>query len=358
MLFIAPNDGPTLNAEQAATLDDEFFTARPLNYFSSRIKSLLEASERRRPSAATGHFLDALQLSPEQNPLEPTDSDRTLQVAVDALSARHHIAEALVRLLHALTEPSDEAQPRSVWAALADGPTGLHAVVTQVSARFDVAPETFAELFLPREPKDDGTRLAFDVAVSWVRRAMHLVTSNDLTVNAGYNKVKHGLAVRVRDDVRVEFLPVSDVKIGENGAVLLSSFDGSVPIIDKPEIAYLVRPFAVPKQGLEVDSLLLDAPVILAETWMMTVVYGALFHNAAERHFDGRDEEIAPYPNLPTGPTSAQLLDGRVQGFREVITSPPDVATTPRDSGIFHGSAFTPMNIDYGSSRTATILEG
>lgn len=358
MLFISSSDGPVLNDDQIRELDDEFFTARPVGYFTSRILSLLHDFDHTETNPHAAEFLSVLGLRNAENPLAPTKSDRTLQAAIDALSARHHIAEAVVRLLHALTELRTENDPRSTWAALADGPTRLHTVVTQVKARLEAKPGLFSELlFKPPVPDNEGTRLAFDVAVSWVYRAIHLVTSNELTTNAGYNKVKHGLAVRIRDDRRVDIVPGSAMQLDGNGDVRLSSFDASIPIVDKPEIAYLVRPYATPRQGLEVDSLLLDVPVILAETWMMTTVYGAVFHNAAAAHFTGRDEDIEPYPTLPTYPKAADLLDGRIQGFREVITSPPDPSTPPRQSGLFQGNTFQHMDIDLASRRTTTIVE-
>lgn len=358
MLFISTNDGPALNDDQVRELDDEFFTARPLGYFASRIQGLLGDIDAAGTTPHATEFLSVLGLSADATPFAPTESDRKLQVAIDALSARHHIAEALVRLLHALTQPGAENAARSTWAALADGPTGLHTVVTQVKERLEATAELFTTLLIKPPVVDNSeTRLAFDVAVKWLYRAMHLVTSNELTINAGYNKVKHGLAVRIRDDRRVEFLPTSALQFDDNGDVRLSSFNASIPIVDKPEIAYLVRPYATPRQGLEVDSLLLDVPVILAETWMMTTVYGAVFHNAAAAHFAGRDEEIEPYPTLPTHPTVADLLDGRIQGFREVITTPPDPSTTPRQSGLFQGNTFQHMEIDIASRRSATVVD-
>jgi hypothetical protein len=358
MLFIPPSDGPNLTAAQAEALDDEFFTSRPLSYFSARIAALLDERPHPENGKSRSAFFAALGLPVDAPLLTPTESDRHLQVAIDSMSARHHVAEALVRLLHALTDPISSTDGTSVWSLIADGPNGLHAVVSTVSDRFSADPNLFSPLFLAQGLPASEAKLAFEVALEWVRRAIHLVTSNELTVNAAHNKVKHGLAVRIRDDRRVEFVQFDPAKLSTEGTIPLSSIAGGVPIVDKPEVAYLARPYARPPQGLEVTSLILDAPVILAETWMMAVVYAALFHVAAAKHFGDREGDIAPYPTLHTGPTPDQILAGRVQGSREVLTTPPDTATIPRRSGLFHDGQFQPMEIDFSSEFSATIIDG
>ena len=129
-----------MTAGQAKILTDEFFTAKPLSYFSARIASLLEAHEAGSTTSTDVYkpLWAGLGIS-EPDLLEFTDSDRQLQVAVDSLATRHHAAEALVRLLHALASPRSEQDGKSTWARIADGPNTLHVVTSQICQR--TAPE-------------------------------------------------------------------------------------------------------------------------------------------------------------------------------------------------------------------------
>lgn len=60
-------------------------------------------------------------------------------------------------------------------------------------------------------PSDNEATSALNVMGSWLHRAMTLLVRNDINLNAGYNKVKHGLAVRPRDDVVIAFTTVPPI---------------------------------------------------------------------------------------------------------------------------------------------------
>jgi hypothetical protein len=192
-----------------------------------------------------------------------------------------------------------------------------------------------------------------------VLRSMTLLTDNELTINAVHNKVKHGMAVRTRDDTRIELL----VGAGpDDGKIPVSAFGPgrSIPIIDRPMVTYLARPHPPQKQGLEITSLRIDAPVVIAESWMIAWVYASVFHVAAARHFGERGGEFAPYPPLRSAPTPQQLLDNSgaaALGYRGAVTTARDQTLEPRPSGVFFPGFFQAMTIDFDNATTAVVVE-
>ena len=96
----------------------------------------------------------------------------------------------------------------------------------------------------------------------------------------------------------------------------------------------------------------------LAEASMMVTTLGAMFHLAAERHFDGRAAGIPPYPSLPTGPTPDQLLAGTVIGLRQAITNPPDGRPTDRPTGLATHEGFRELIIDFANATTGIVVDG
>ena len=114
-----------------------------------------------------------------------------------------------------------------------------------------------------------------------MNHACALLTDNELSVNAAHNKVKHGLAVSARGDVRIELLTTPPNDLGE---IPVSAFGegNSVPIFDRPMLTYLSRPHGTPKQGLEAISLRVEVLVVLAETWMIANVYSAMSSSRPE----------------------------------------------------------------------------
>lgn len=359
MLPITP-EGPNVTAGQAKTLDDEFFTAKPLAYFSARIASLLEAHAAGSTTSTDPYqpMWAALGIS-QPGLLEFTDSDRQLQVAVDSMATRHHAAEALVRLIHALASPASARSGTSIWARIADGPNTLHAVTEELAQKLEQDTGLFARLFVPPGATvSTDLERAFDVAWKWFLHGIHLLTSNELTVNAAHNKLKHGLAVRARDDVRIELMVGTSPDA--DGNLPLSAFrnGNSIPIFDRPMVTYLARPYGRPPLGLEVSSLRIEVPLVLSETWMIAQTYAAIFHVAARLHFGDEAADIAPYPTLPTGPTPKALLGNTPLGYRGIVTFPPDTATPRREAGLFFPGAFIPMTIDFDNVTQATIVDG
>lgn len=357
-LQITP-EGPDLSAAQARQLDDEFFQANPRGYFSARIGSLMELLERDGDVNLENPW-PGLRMSPEAS-IAYTKSDQSLQLAADAFAVRHHAAEALVRLLHALIVPSSRSDAPSTWALITDGPTTLHVACAEL---MDVLNAKGNESLLASRLFPNGTKVtdevqrAFGTAVAWLNHATHLLTSDGLEVNAANNKMKHGLAVRMRNDVRIELMV--GLQPRGDGTVPLSAFGvgKSIPIFDRPMLTYLSRPHPAKKNGLETSSLRVDVPLVLAEAWMISLYYGAFFHVAAAAHFTAGEERptIAPYPTMPLSPTPDELLGNVPLGYRGVVTTPPG-GGVPRESGLFFHGMFQQMTIDIEGKTSAVIVD-
>lgn len=355
-------DSIHLSEGRAEALDDEFFLSHPAAYFASRISSLLtaERSVAVPTPADEPEFFDALGLTKTDQLLVFEEQDRRLQVAVEALSLRHQAAEALLRFMYAVTAAKpNEGDAPSTWLAIADSPNALIDVVQKTVAALGADEELFLRcLFTPGTRVDENVAAAAETAVAWVNHASSLLTGDELSVNAAHNKVKHGLAVRARGDVRIELITTPPDELGQ---IPVSAFgEGkSVPIFDRPMLTYLSRPHVRPKQGLEAISLRVDVPVVLAEAWMIANVYAAMFHARAKRHFgDEMPEGVAPYPTLAIGRLPEQVIGGRPLGYREAVTLPPDGTTEPRKSGLFFHGSFIPMDIDYDSKVEGVVVDG
>ena len=355
MLTINPR-GLNLTEDQASRLDAEFFRSSPLEYFVPRIEQLLLAGDREpdHDGEAVQSFRRRLGLPPEDpDPLETNESARGRQRAVDAVSVRHHAAETLLRLLYALAVAAPrEDDARSVWVAIADSPMSMKDVAEAVAERLnaDESP-SFPELFLPiGVPVSENLQSALDVAVAWTNHAIGLLTRDELAVNTGFNKVKHGLSVSTRDDVRVEFMR-APVPAGD-GTIPLSAFESSVPLFDRPLLTFLYRPTR--RAHLETASLRVDVETTLAEAWMISVVAGAVFAVAGRRRFP-ESEDVASFPLLPIGPTPDQLLGSSVLGIRTPITEP---TISGRESGVFFHGSFRPVQFDFENVTSAVITEG
>lgn len=355
-------DSVHLSENHAKVLDDEFFLSHPAAYFASRISSLLSAARSVAPPTPADEpdFFDALGLTNTDLLLLFDEQDRRVQIAVEALSLRHQAAEALLRFMYAVTA----AKPRqgdaaSTWLAVADSPNALIDVVHGTIAALDADDELFLRcLFTPGTRVDKNAAAAAETAVAWMNHASWLLTGDELSVNAAHNKVKHGLAVSARGDVRIEFITTPPDELGQ---IPVSAFgEGkSVPIFDRPMLTYLSRPHVRPKQGLEAVSLRVDVPAVLAEAWMIANVYAAMFHAQAKRHFgDEMPRGVAPYPTLAIGRLPEHVIGGRPLGYREAVTLPPNGTTEPRESGLFFLGSFVPMDIDYDSKVEGVVVEG
>lgn len=355
MLLPIKAQAPALSDEDARILDDEFFRSDPNAYFRARIAGLLrdnrDAVDRPTPETDAA-FFDALGIQPVGGALDFDDGDRKRQVAVDALALRQHVAESLVRFVHAVTaaKPTD-GDARSTWMAVTQGPNQLKDVRNQIVAALDASQITLPEILFPAgTTQTPELHAAMMAASEWLNHALHLLLDDELAVNVAHNKLKHGLAVSARSNMRVELVRRANVNESSGDATVpLSAFGPgqSVPIFDRPFLTYLTRRKANPARGVEAVSIRVDVPVMLAEAWMMANVYGCLFNVAAVAHFGaGSEEEIAPYPTLVVGRTPDRVIGTGVLGTRANITLPADSKVPARPAGIFFHEQFVPISID------------
>jgi hypothetical protein len=364
-VFTKP-ESPQLSPAQAQQLDDSFFGSRPFEYFSARIATLLATHPGPPPGTTelAAEFIGRLGVASVTGVLTFNKADRELQVATDGFALRHHAAEALVRLYHGLSVvPHTDDAPVCVWQSVADGPKTIKKLVDE--ARTHLTSQNGKDQFWARVlPADSAAEsderiTALNVMGAWLQRAMTLLTRDDINLNAGNNKVKHGLAVRSRDDMRLSFTTVSP---GSDGTLPLSAVTGpnAVDIIETVSLDYLAKPSGTGgrQHGLEMSTLRLHTPTLLAESWMMAVTYAAMFHIAARRHFAGREFAGPAYPALPLGPTPRQLLGDAVVGIRHPLTLPPDGIRPSRPAGIAFEEGFIELEIDIEGKSIATIVDG
>jgi hypothetical protein len=363
-MFIQPQ-GPELTAEQAHTLDDDFFTSRPFEFFASRITALLDSSEHdaERPEPQlTADFAAALGLDSAVGLLAVGRADRELQTALDAFVVRHHVAEALVRFYWVVTtgRHSSMSTPQTwcTWAALSSSPIKNAEVVeiTRERLRGEQGREEFVSLVFPGRLSAEAVA-PVEVMGNWLLHAMRLLGRSDIDITAAHNKIKHGLAVRSRDDQRIDWIP-GGFEHGKIPVSVATSPD-AVNLVGTISVGYLSRPSGPPRQGLEFTTLNLPPAVLLAEAWMMAVTYGAMFHVAAAEYFAGRtDVELPTYPDVPAGPEPHQLLQGTVLGLRHPATTLPGGAENPRGFGVATHESFIPMQINYAGAHDGMIVDG
>ena len=320
------SDSDELTAEQCRELDESMFESNPAAYWRSRIDMLLRDPAPIDYSVGVAAEIAALGLDPRMlGDTEPTPREREQQRALDAFALRQHIAESLVRLVHGVVIVW-QRPGWSVWAEMAsnrdDG-----AALAKVLQRVEESGVPF-DLFLPIDdangfrdaPPDElveGVRMHW----RWVRRAMDLLVNDRLDANAGNNKLKHGFAVRPRDDLRIEFTTTPP---NDDGTMPLSAFESSVPIIDSTAFEFLER---LPKRhshagSWEVTVLNLRPAALLAEALMLCTVWTSVFVAAASRHWEGREDDAPPHPRLlALGPPPERLIRKAV-GLRQSLTSP------------------------------------
>jgi hypothetical protein len=171
---------------------------------------------------------------------------------------------------------------------------------------------------------------ACNVFVEWLGYAARLLSPAEIDLQAGHNKVKHGLAVRARSDMRVTFLTTPP---NADGSVPLSALTGpdAIDIFDQPVLELLARGPKVDghRQGLEITQLRLKPSALLAEAYMLAMAHGALFHVAAVEHFKDRDDLSEyqvppPFPGYPVGGPRPKNIDAHAPlGMRFPLTTPP-----------------------------------
>lgn len=353
--------GTALTESQARTLDDEFFLARPLQYFNARISELLHAAgePETRTNAAVSEFALAAGLNPSDTLLQFTEDEQRLQLAVDALSLRHHAAESLTRFLYAAVAAQPKpGDARCTWLAVEQSPISIIQVVdATVAALGDDNDKFLRALYAPGTVLTQEKCDYANSAVEWLNHASRLLTGNELSVNAGHNKVKHGLALSTSGDIRIDFIEADRIS---NGEIPLSAFASgkSAPLFDRPFLTYLNRPHPAKTSGLELTSLRVDLPVVLAEAWMMANIFSSLFNAAAVRHFgDHQPKDLAPRPPAVALRSPTDVVGGAVLGYRQPVTDPLKGGTA-RDAGLFFHGSFMPVQLDYGSRSSAVITEG
>jgi len=203
-----------------------------------------------------------------------------------------------------------------------------------------------------------------NVLLSWLEYAISLLTPGDIDLQAAHNKVKHGLAVRARADMRVTF-----TKQGPNdaGEVPLSALtgEGAADVFDQPVLELLARAPKVERRqgGLEVTQVRIKPSAVLAETFMMAMAHGALFHVAAFEHFtdheDPREHHRVPaHPGWPVGGPRPEHIDLHAPvGMRHPLT---ESACGPpaRPMGIGFRDSFVPLEVNYRERQRGRVVDG
>jgi len=378
-----PPVGPDLTAEQCQELDDTFLSSDPYGYFSARIAMMLQWAES--DADSDRHSLDACD-GEEQHATEPRGrfarllgrpmgfihetSPRSIatQVATDSYALRHHAAESLVRLTAALSQRTHVAES-CVWEALSAGPNQLDQVVSQIRESFSSAegPMQFARLVLREQDLQGGMTehlaSASNVFADWLEFGIDLLVGHELQLNAAHNKVKHGLSVRARDDLKVSFVTTPP---SADGTIPVGALTGpdTVDIFDRPVIEVLAQAPKVDghRQGLELTQLRVDAHVVLAEAYMIAWTHGAMFHVAATKHFEGRTELpdylAAPaHPGYPVGGPRPHHVSAKAPvGMRFPLTTPPGGGPTRRPPGIAFRDSFIPLIFTGSAVRNLRVV--
>jgi hypothetical protein len=374
-----PPAGEHLTSEQARELDDTFLSSDPFGYFRSRIASLLAWQENAPvgdsplPTAVAGdiraEFNHFLRRPAADGPFR--DLDVHAQVAADALSLRHHAAEALVRLTCARLAPVSLAGAPCLWVQIVDGPRWASDVsqrLSDFSSSTDAGERMLRALVPPDELEAAQSSAevvdAANVMVSWLQYAVDLLTPAEIDLQAAHNKVKHGLAVRARADMRITF---STRGPNDSGEVPLSALsgDGAIDIFDQPVLELLAHAPAAGRRrgGLEATQVRIKPSAVLAETFMMAMMHGALFHVAAAEHFAGREDLrehhlIPAHPGWPVGGPRPEHIDaGASLGMRHALTTPGD-GSPPRPTGIGFRDGFLEMAVNYEGRMQGRVVDG
>lgn len=366
--------GQDLTAEQEGELDNEYFGSDPFSYFASRISNLLEAAQSPPLDLRDGlaaQFAKEIGQSDWTEVLAHSDSDRELQVALDCYALRHSAAEALVRLY--LAAAQHRSAGGSFWQKATSTPTQTKELVTQTKSFLSGdqgAPfwEMVTHLEAQRLVRKEGGSLseatltglnkAVDTSYRWLERACYLLTDEEMNLNVANNKIKHGLAVRTRDDHLAIFIPATP---DDGGNVPLSAITGpsAIPVINTVSVDVLSKPKAeAAKPGWELTTLSLRPATLLAETWLMARTHAALFHVAASRHF-GATHPVgaAPYRPPVTGPTPESLLRQHTVGYRWPLTAGHGGGDPrPVIMGLWNGHV--PFDWDGRPGRQAVITDG
>ena len=353
------SDTSNLTPEQHALLDDTFFESNPVAYWRARIDDLLReptAIDYREALAAQviSYGLDDRLLSAT----EPTEAERELQRAVDAFTLRHHLAESLVRMVHAVLAQRDSSGSSGIWPSLTSNRDTGHDLVQALRA-FEVQSDVPANLFMPAAdvralPSDPTADVEAGVRMhwQWVRRAMQLLVSEGLDANVGNNKLKHGLAVRPHNELRVSFVAGSPPP---DGNIRLSTVKSAFSIIDAAAVEFLERlpPRHEHAGSWEVTVLNLRPAPLIAECLMLSTVWASVFASAAADRVAGPDVARPKHPGLVLGPPP-DAIDRGIVGYRQALTL-SDKSGTSRGLTV-ETSKGTVGLTQTGPGTTATIV--
>lgn len=370
--------GKALTSEQAQELDDTFLSSDPFEYFRSRIAALLSWHETAQVSAPIEPQASALGIWAEFNSYLQRPAadgpfnvlDVQAQVAADAFSLRHHAAEALLRFMAARLTPAEPGGAPCLWATVSKGPNQIAEVIAHVQeeAKRPDAAERWFNLLTPSyalsgDREDANAVDATNVFIAWIGFAIDLLTPADIDPHAANNKIKHGLAVRARSDMRVTFTTQPP---NGDGSIPLEALTGAdaLDIFDQPVLEVLAQgPKANGhRQGLEITQLRLKPSAMLAQAFMLAMTQAALFHVAAVEHIARRDKDagsIAPprFPGYPVGGPRPQDIDADAPlGLRFPLTEPPGGGPIARPAGIGFRDCFVPMQMDYSNRITGSVV--
>lgn len=373
-------DRKSLTPEMARELDDTYFSSDPWGQFRSAIQMVLERYESARssitPEGAGGSGDQPARSRFDEligHPRDPfggvSAGARAAQAATDAYTLRHHLAECLLRFTAACLTTPDEPTG-STWVGLTRLPNQMEPVLKLLQPLREPvgARRVLTELAIPAsvgDPLRCDARLAsaIDVFGEWLQHSARLLRGHELDLSAAHNKVKHGFAVRARDDMRVTF---STTPPRPDGTIPLSAVNGkaAIDIIDRPMLEVLSEPKAEGhRQGLEITQLRIDPPTVLAEAYMIGWVHAAIFHTAALKHFGGRDDlpahAKAPlFPGLPVrGPHPRHIGEKDVVGMRFSLTMPPGGGPRRRPTGIGFRNYFQDLTITGEPIRGARVTD-
>ena len=365
-----------LRPEQAQELDRTFLDSDPFAYFSSRIAmylNWLESAGGANPSAPS-----ETSSSPEDDTTEPDsvrfarlvghpvglvrdDTAVLAQIAADTFSLRHHVAESLVRLAVALARvaKSEADDPPCLWLEIMRSPTQTSALVAELK-RWVGSEEADPELFARLVGADPSTGLPTDTlesAVSvfarWMERAVELMTRNDLDLNHGHNRIKHGFAVRARDDMKVSFSPLRPDTDGSISAAALN--ESSVDILSGQVMEFLAKGPGK-GSGLELVQAQLDAVSMLAESYMLAWTHAAIFRTAFQL-IRRTAPEVSLAPPFPVGgPLPHHIVaDTTVLGMRFPLTLSD--TGQPRSGGVAFVREFRELTFNGPPMRNIRVTD-
>jgi len=361
----APSGGTELTEQAAKELDDTYLASDPYEYFRARIASLAALAdgapwEASRSEGGVTAKVEELLQRPVVSP-QISNPGLSAYVAAEALTLRHHAAEALCRLALVALQP---AKVQCVWAALVDGPRQIPELLERLESlgAHDDAGAALWWATVPvcmHEEMPEGAGVeAVNVFGSWIGFAASSLQSGELDFQVAHNKVKHGMAVRARADVR---MTLTSVPPSPKGEVPLSAFAPrkSTDLLRGPVLEFLCRTPSNLGRALELTQLALDPAQLLAESTMIAWTHGALFAVLAHKHFGcshAADNSRPAHPGFPFGgPTPANLRVGDVSGARFPITEPLS-GTPARPCVIVHQGDVREAQVRWDRSQRGRVV--